>query len=91
MGRKPKTALSKYEALKSKKEKNKRNHTEGKFSQGKTKYKLKKIMPKLEDTSKPWIETIIFVMGIIKLNKDFLFSFLKKHFFHDTFSEIDSQ
>ena len=80
LGRKPKIALSKYEAQKLKIERNERNHIEGKFGQGKTKYKLNKIMAKLEDTSKSWIATIIFVMNIIKLSKDFLFSFLEDTF-----------
>jgi len=80
LGRKPKIALSKHEAQNLKKERNERNHIEGKFGQGKTKYKLNKIMAKLEDTSKSWIATIFFVMNIIKLNKDFLFSFLKDTF-----------
>ncbi len=80
LGRKSKAALSKIEAQKLKTERNERNHIEGKFGQGKTKYKLNNIMAKLENTSKSWIATIIFVMNIIKLNKDFLFSFLKETF-----------
>lgn len=72
LGRKPKIELSKYEKSKLQKEKNERNQIEGKFGQGKQKYKLNKIMAKLSSTSESWIAAILFVMNILKLSKDIL-------------------
>lgn len=73
MGRKPKIELTKCEKAKLQKEKNERNQVEGKFGQGKLKYKLNKIMAKLSSTSESWIAAILFVMNILKLSKDILF------------------
>lgn len=70
LGRKPKIELSKYEKLKSRKEKNERNQIEGKFGQGKQKYNLNNIMARLSSTSESWIASILFVMNILKLSKD---------------------
>lgn len=75
LGRKPKEDLNRYQKEKLKKERSERNHIEGKFGQGKTKYKLNNIMAKLANTSESWIAAIIFVMNIIKLSKDYLFTF----------------
>lgn len=72
LGRKPKTELSKCEKAKLQKEKNERNQIEGKFGQGKQKYKLNKIMAKLSSTGESWIAAILFVMNILKLSKDIL-------------------
>lgn len=74
LGRKPKEDLNRYQKEKLKKERGERNHIEGKFGQGKTKYKLNNIMAKLANTSESWIAAIIFVMNIIKLSKDYLFA-----------------
>lgn len=83
LGRKPKKELSKYEKIKLQKEKNERNQVEGKFGQGKQKYKLNKIMAKLSSTSESWIAAILFVMNILKLSKDIFYQF-----FNDLFSGI---
>lgn len=70
LGRKPKESLNRYQKEKLKKERGERNHIEGKFGQGKSKYKLNKIMARLSDTAESWIAAIIFVLNILKLSKD---------------------
>lgn len=80
LGRKPKEDFNRYQKEKLKKERGERNHIEGKFGQGKTKYKLNNIMAKLAKTSESWIAAIIFVMNIIKLSKDYLFAFFIGYF-----------
>lgn len=89
LGRKPKEDLNRYQKEKLKKERGERNHIEGKFGQGKTKYKLNNIMAKLAKTSESWIAAIIFVMNIIKLSKDYLFAFFYWLFFNE-FYRYDS-
>lgn len=89
LGRKPKEDLNRYQKEKLKKERGERNHIEGKFGQGKTKYKLNNIMAKLANTSESWIAAIIFVMNIIKLSKDYLFAFFYWLFFNE-FYRYDS-
>lgn len=86
LGRKPKEDLNRYQKEKLKKERGERNHIEGKFGQGKTKYKLNNIMAKLAKTSESWIAAIIFVMNIIKLSKDYLFAFFYWLFFNEFYS-----
>ncbi|MDO9038065.1 MAG: transposase, partial [Lutibacter sp.] len=86
LGRKPKEDLNRYHKKKLKKERGEKNHIEGKFGQGKTKYKLNNIMAKLENTSESWIAAIIFVMNIIKLAKDYLFAFFYWLFFIEFYS-----
>ncbi|MDP3359204.1 MAG: transposase, partial [Lutibacter sp.] len=86
LGRKPKEDLNRYQKEKLKKERGEKNHIEGKFGQGKTKYKLNNIMAKLENTSESWIAAIIFVMNIIKLAKDYLFAFFYWLFFIEFYS-----
>jgi transposase, IS5 family len=81
LGRKPKEDLNRYQKDKLKKERGERNHIEGKFGQGKSKYNLNKIMAKLASTSESWIATIFFVMNIIKLAKEHLFVFFYQLFF----------
>jgi hypothetical protein len=76
LGRKPKVELSRYEKTKLKKERGERNHIEGKFGQGKSKYKLNKIMARLAQTSESWIGAIFFVMNILKLSKEYFWLFL---------------
>lgn len=83
LGRKPKIELSRCEKTRLQKEKNERNQVEGKFGQGKQKYKLNKIMAKLTSTSESWIAAILFVMNILKLSKDILCQIL-----NELFSEI---
>jgi IS5 family transposase len=51
LGRKPKEDLTPYQKKKLKKERGEINHVEGKFGQGKSKYKRNKIMEKLAQTS----------------------------------------
>ncbi len=76
LGRKPKIELSRYEKNKLKKERGERNYIEGKFGQGKSKYKLNKIMARLAQTSESWIGAIFFVMNILKLSKEYFWLFL---------------
>ncbi|MBC5836691.1 transposase, partial [Flavobacterium muglaense] len=76
LGRKPKEDLSRYEKTKLKNERGERNHIEGKFGQGKSKYKLNKIMARLAQTSESWIGAIFFVMNILKLSKEYFWLFL---------------
>ena len=80
LGRKPKIELTKKEKQIQRIEKNERNQIEGKFGQAKAKYNLNHIMAKLENTSKSWIASIIFVINILKLSKDILCHFLKSIF-----------
>jgi hypothetical protein len=76
LGRKPKEDLSRYEKTKLKNERGERNHIEGKFGQGKSKYKLNKIMARLAQTSESWIGAIFFVMNILKLSREYFWLFL---------------
>lgn len=76
LGRKPKQELNRYQKEKLKKERGERNHIEGKFGQGKTKYKLNKILAKLPSTAESWIASILFVMNILKLSKEYFCLFL---------------
>lgn len=87
LGRKPKEDLNRYQKEKLKKERGERNHIEGKFGQGKSKYKLNTIMARLADTSQSWIASILFVMNILKLTKEYLCAFLF-WLFSIKFSEI---
>lgn len=73
LGRKPKEELNRYQKDKLKKERAERNHIEGKFGQGKSKYGLNNIKARLANTSKSWIAAIMFVMNILKLAKDYSF------------------
>lgn len=75
LGRQPKEDLNRYQKEKLKKERNERNHIEGKFGQGKSKYNLNKIMAKLQNTSQSWIAATLFVMNILKLTKEYSFTF----------------
>ena len=69
LGRKPKIELSPAQKKVAQIEKNERNHIEGKFGQGKSRYNLNKIMAKLQDTAQSWISAIFFVMNILKLSR----------------------
>lgn len=75
LGRRPKEDLNRYQKEKLKKERGERNHIEGKFGQGKSKYGLNNIKARLADTSKSWIAAIMFVMNVVKLAKDYSFAF----------------
>lgn len=75
LGRQPKEDLNRYQKEKLKKERNERNHIEGKFGQGKSKYNLNKIMAKLQNTSQSWIAATLFVMNILKLTKEYSFAY----------------
>jgi transposase, IS5 family len=75
LGRQPKEELNRYQKDKLKRERGERNHIEGKFGQGKAKYNLNKIMAKLQNTSQSWIASILFVMNILKLTKEYSFAF----------------
>jgi hypothetical protein len=76
LGRKPKQDLSSHQKKKLKTERGERNHIEGKFGQGKSKYKLNRIMARLAQTSESWIGAIFFIMNILKLTKDYFYAFL---------------
>ena len=69
LGRPPKEELNAYQKRKLKKERNQRNHVEGKFGQGKNGYRLNQIRAKRSDTSKSWISAILFIMNLEKLYK----------------------
>lgn len=90
LGRRPKEQLDRYQKEKLKKERGERNHIEGKFGQGKAKYKLNKIMAKLEQTSQSWVAAILFVMNILKLTKEY-FCALFYHLFFYSISENNYQ
>lgn len=81
LGRKPKEDLSRYQKDKLKKERGERNHIEGKFGQGKSKYKLNKILAKLDQTSESWIAAIFFVMNFLKLSKEYFWLVLNRLIF----------
>lgn len=54
---------------------------EGKFGQGKNGYNLNKIKAKLQNTSEAWINSIFFVMNIVKLASEKINSFFLKAIF----------
>lgn len=78
LGRKPKEKLSKQAQKIQKIERAERNHIEGKFGQGKVKYGLNRIMAKLTTTSESWVAAILFVLNILKLNKDIFMPFVNE-------------
>jgi hypothetical protein len=69
LGRPPKENLTAYQKRKRKKERNQRNHIEGKFGQGKNAYGLGDIRAKRRDTSESWIGAVFFVMNLVSLVK----------------------
>ncbi len=69
LGRPKKTNLNAYQKRKLKKERNQRNHIEGKFGQAKNAYGLSSIKAKRSDTSQSWIGAIFFIMNLISLEK----------------------
>jgi hypothetical protein len=69
LGRPKKVILTAYQKRKLKKERNQRNHIEGKFGQAKNAYGLSSIKAKRSDTSQSWIGAIFFVMNLISLGK----------------------
>jgi hypothetical protein len=69
LGRPPKEDLTAHQKRKRKKERNQRNHIEGKFGQGKNAYGLKDIRAKRRDTSESWIGAVFFVMNLVSLAK----------------------
>ena len=69
LGRPTKETLNPYQRRKLKKERNQRNHIEGKFGQAKNAYGLSSIKAKRRDTSQSWIATIFFIMNLISLQK----------------------
>jgi transposase, IS5 family len=69
LGRPSPNILSAYQKRKQRKERNLRNHVEGKFGQGKNAYGLNQIRAKRMDTSVSWIAAIFFVMNLIRLVK----------------------
>ena len=69
LGRPPKEQLSPYQKRKQRKERNQRNHVEGKIGQGKNGYGLNKIKARRQDTSESWISAIFLVMNLVNLLK----------------------
>jgi hypothetical protein len=69
LGRPPKEELTAYQKRKRKKERNQRNHIEGKFGQGRNAYGLGGIRAKRRDTSESWIGAIFFAMNLVSLAK----------------------
>lgn len=58
--------LNAYFKRKLQKERNMRNHVEGKFGQGKNAYELSRIRARRKDTSESWISTIFLVMNLMR-------------------------
>ncbi len=69
LGRPPKQSLTPYQKRKLKKERNQRNHVEGKIGQGKNGYGLNNIKARRQDTSESWIGAIFFVLNLVNLWK----------------------
>ena len=68
LGRPPKhDKLTTAQKYRKKKKGAERNHVEGKFGQAKRGYGLNNIKARLPETSESWINTIIFVMNLVKL------------------------
>jgi hypothetical protein len=93
LGRPPKEDLTAAQKRKRKKERNQRNHVEGKFGQGKNGYALNCIKARRQDTSESWISAIFFVMNLVKLQKlagKRLFAFINelKHAFRSEWGWI---
>ena len=80
LGRPKKEPESQYQKRKRKKENAERNQIEGKFGQGKNGYNLNMIRARLKDTSESWVSCIIFIMNLLRMEKDFLFSFFQRCF-----------
>lgn len=89
LGRKPKEHLNRYQKAKLKRERGERNHIEGKFGQGKSKYNLNKIAARLSQTSESWIAAIFFVMNILKLSKEYFCLILNWIFFTVSLKNTD--
>jgi len=58
--------LSTYFKRKLRKERNMRNHVEGKFGQGKNAYELSRVRSRRKDTSESWISAIFLVMNLVR-------------------------
>ncbi len=69
LGRPPREQLSAYQKRKRKKERNQRNHVEGKFGQAKYGYRLHEIRAKRQDTSEAWMSCIFFITNLITFMK----------------------
>jgi hypothetical protein len=63
------TPESAYERRKRRKERNMRNHVEGKFGQGKNAYGLDEIRARRQDTSEAWLGGIFLAMNLTNLMK----------------------
>lgn len=59
-------ALSAYEKRKRRRERNCRNHVEGKIGQGKNGYELGRIRARRSDTSQSWVAAIVLVMNLVR-------------------------
>lgn len=89
LGRPSREELTYHERREQQKERNERNHIEGKFGQGKNGYNLNKIRARQQKTSESWVSCIFFVLNIVKWiqlvtknGTDFLFSFFILPFFY---------
>jgi Transposase DDE domain len=65
-----------------------RNCIEGKFGQGKRRFSLKRIMTKLEDTSRTSIAITFLVINLSRLLKEALIAFLCQFFARNTIFSI---
>jgi hypothetical protein len=61
--------LNAHQKWKRKKERNRRNHIEGKFGQGKNAYGLADIRAKRRDASESWIGAVFFRMNLVSWAK----------------------
>ena len=86
LGRPPKKErLTYYQKRKRKKESAERNAIEGKFGQAKNGYELNRIRAKLQNTSESWISAILFVINLLKYEKEYFLSLILSLFFEKIF------
>ena len=69
LGRPSQTPVPYAQRRELQKERNQRNHIEGKFGQGKNGYNLSRIRARVQGTSESWISCIFFVMNLVALMK----------------------
>ena len=86
LGRPPKQEkLTYYQKRKRKKESAERNAIEGKFGQAKNGYELNRIRAKLQNTSESWISAILFVINLLKYEKEYFLSLILRLIFGKIF------
>jgi hypothetical protein len=80
-----KTNQTAKEIKEKKKEYAVRNRVEGKFGEGKNKYRLGKIRAKTKETSEAWIKTIFMVMNLAVLLRNFFVEIFKTSLIYTVF------